>query len=82
MSWYLHAFQLSQDHIMLVNNELRYGGDPGSITQDIAGILLFDQDEGDENMEQQFLMSIEMRYMSKTQNLEQTYSVLVAMLFS
>lgn len=67
---------------MLVNNELRYGGDPASITQDIAGILLFDQDEGDENMEQQFLMSIEMRYMSKTQNLEQTYSVLVAMLFS
>ena len=54
-------FQLSQDHLTLINNELRCGHDASTITQDIAGVLLIGQDD-ENSSEKQFLMDIEMRY--------------------
>ncbi|CAB4045496.1 Hypothetical predicted protein, partial [Paramuricea clavata] len=53
---------LSQDHIILVDNELRCGHDATTITQDIAGVLLIEEDEGDTSKENQLLMDIEMWY--------------------
>ncbi|CAB3993284.1 nuclear pore complex Nup160-like [Paramuricea clavata] len=63
--------QLSQDHIILVDNELRCGHDATTITQDIAGVLLIEEDEGDTSKENQLLMDIEM-WLLKIQNLVKT----------
>jgi hypothetical protein len=45
-----------------VDSELRCGHDATTITQDIAGVLLIEQDEGDTSKENQLLMDIEMWY--------------------
>ena len=57
-----HFFQLSEEHITLVNSELTCGHDASPITQDIAGLLLIEEEEGDYGKGEQFLMGIEMRY--------------------
>ena len=61
-TWFSPDFQLSQDHITLVDNELRFGQDPNSIAQDIAGVLVIEQDQGSDSKNRQFLMDIEMKY--------------------
>ena len=61
--WFVR-FQLSQDHVVLVENELKCGHDAATITQNIAAVLLvdLDQDSSNENVEKkQFLMGIETR---------------------
>ena len=45
-----------------MDSELRCGHDATTITQDIAGVLLIEQDEGDTSKENQLLMDIEMWY--------------------
>jgi hypothetical protein len=57
----IFGFQLSQDHITLMNSELRCGHDASALAQDIAAVLLIEKDDANDNKEKEFLMDVEMR---------------------
>ncbi|XP_028408932.1 nuclear pore complex protein Nup160-like [Dendronephthya gigantea] len=71
--------RLSQDHVTLVDGELKCGHDAISITQDIAGVLVIEQDQRSDGKDRQFLMDVEMN-LQKVQSLVKTVENVLNML--